>query len=146
MKSDDIRIREYLDTDYDMIVKLWTLIHLTRSNGTIESAEELHTTLQYNPTTFLVVELAGKIIGSVIGTYDGRRGYIAKAGLYPEFQRKGIGSKVGRELITRMKARGVKEIMGFVNKDNQKVLAFYQKFGIQIKEDIIPVELNLRNI
>jgi ribosomal protein S18 acetylase RimI-like enzyme len=146
MKPLDFLIREYCDSDYDSIVTLWKNLHLTRSDGTIESAAELHETLKYNPTTFIVVESGGKLIGSVIGTYDGRRGYIAKVGLDIQFQRKGIGKRVGAELIRRMQARGVKQMMGFVNKDNRNVLAFYEKFGIKINEDVIPVELDLTKI
>ena len=142
----DCVIREYQASDYEQFVGLWKRLHLTRDDGTIESAEELQETAKYNPTTFLIVESHGKVIGSVIGSYDGRRGYIAKAGLLPEYQKQGIGKRVGIELIRRLKARGVKHIMGFVNKDNEKVLHFYEQFGAKKKEDIIPVEMDLTKL
>ena len=79
----------------------------------------------------------------VLGTYDGRRGFIARAGVDLAFQHQGIASQLGKALIARFQAMGVDQIMGFVDQSNLQVLDFYALFGAKPRTDLIPIILSL---
>ncbi|MBK5108784.1 MAG: GNAT family N-acetyltransferase [Anaerolineales bacterium] len=44
-----------------------------------------------DPDLFLVVEHRGKIIGTVMGGYDGRRGFVYQLAVQEDYRRQGIG-------------------------------------------------------
>jgi ribosomal protein S18 acetylase RimI-like enzyme len=96
-----------------------------------------------NPSTVLVAEVEGRLAGTIVGTFDGRKGFISRLGVDPAMHHQGIGSKVFMELLARFKALGIFRVMGFVTKKNQGVLDFYKKFGAEIMDDVILVSLKL---
>jgi ribosomal protein S18 acetylase RimI-like enzyme len=140
-----IRIRTYDDADYEEVAQLWRNVKLTFPDGTIESLEDMRIVRERNPTTVLVAELGGHVVGTIIGTFDGRRGFISRLGVDPTKQHHGIGSQLFTEIVKRFKALGIKRAAGFVTKKNQSVLEFYKKFGAKPMDDTIPVSLNLRD-
>ncbi len=138
-----IRIRTYEDSDYEAVANLWHSVGLTRKDGTVESIEELRIVKARNPSTVLVVEVDDRVAGTIIGTFDGRRGLISRFGVDPAMQHHGLGSMLFKGLINQFKSLGIMRLIGFVKKENQRVLAFYEKFGAEVMEDVIPVRLLL---
>jgi ribosomal protein S18 acetylase RimI-like enzyme len=137
------RIRLFQDSDYDAVAALWRSVKLTRQDGTVESIDELRTIKERNPSTVLVAEVENRVVGTIVGTFDGRRGFISRLGIDPGIQHHGLGSMLFKELITRFRSLGVSRVIGFVTKENAGVLDFYKKFGAEIMEDVIPVRLKL---
>lgn len=135
-------IREYMDDDYLKLIQLWQLVDLTRLETT-DSREEVIKWKHFNPKTFLVALDGDNLVASIIGTFDGRRGYVARFGVNPAYQHKGVGKKIAHELLSRFREMGVKKILGFVSETNKNILNFYSKFGAEVKQDIIPVGLNI---
>ena len=69
-----VTIREFAWDDYPAVVELWTAVF-----GGIKpeyTRPRLAGTLARNPGLFLVAEEAGAVVGTVLGTFDGRRGYL----------------------------------------------------------------------
>ncbi len=137
------RIRAYEDSDYETVARLWRSVKLTHQDGTVESIDELRIVKERNPSTVLVAEVDGHVVGTILGTFDGRRGFISRLGIDPSMQHLGLGSMLFKEVIYRFKALGITRVIGFVTRENQGVLAFYKKFGAEIMDDAIPVRLKL---
>jgi ribosomal protein S18 acetylase RimI-like enzyme len=137
------RIRVYEDSDYEAVARLWRSVKLTRQDGTVESIEELRVVKERNPSTVLVAEVDGRVIGTVVGTFDGRRGFISRLGIDLAMQHHGLGSMLFKELINRFEGLGISRVVGFVSKENQGVLDFYKRFGAETMDDVIPVRLKL---
>ncbi len=137
------RIRTYEDSDYEAVARLWRSVKLTRQDGTVESIEELRIVKERNPSTVLVAEVDSHVVGTILGTFDGRRGFISRLGIDPTLQHHGLGSMLFKEVINRFKALGISRVIGFVTRENQGVLAFYKKFGAEVMDDAIPVRLKL---
>ena len=73
----ELVIREFqIPSDYPQVIDLWKHagpgIHLRRS----DDQDEIDKKLQRDPDLFLLAELDGSIIGSVLGGFDGRRGMV----------------------------------------------------------------------
>ena len=76
MKSKEIIIREFAMDDYDQVVELWKEagIHY-RPNGR-ESRSHMAKELLGGQAIFLVAVAYRKVVGVVLGTHDGRKGWI----------------------------------------------------------------------
>ena len=78
---------------------------------------------------FIVATLRGAIVGSVMGAYDGRRGWVYHLAVAPERQRRGVGKALMDALEARMARIGVIKVNLQVRTDNAAVQAFYVGLG-----------------
>jgi len=72
-----MRLREFqLEQDYPAVISLWQTagpgIHVSPSDSPGEIAKKL----QRDPDLFLVAEADERIVGTVLGGFDGRRGLV----------------------------------------------------------------------
>jgi ribosomal protein S18 acetylase RimI-like enzyme len=128
-----IRDFRYPD-DYQAIYELWenagSGIHLRRS----DEPQEIEKKLQRDPDLFLVAEVEGKIVGSVIGGFDGRRGMMYHMAVAQSYRRCGIGTALMNLLEQRLKEKGCIRYYLLVAKDNAEAVRFYQEKGWEIMD------------
>ncbi len=123
-------LREFhFPDDYQQVIDLWQNagpgIHLRRSDAALELAKKL----QRDPHLFLVVELDGRIIGSVLGGFDGRRGMVYHLAVEVAHRNKGLGALLMGELEERMRAAGCLRSYLLVTRDNFDAIHFYENTG-----------------
>jgi ribosomal protein S18 acetylase RimI-like enzyme len=123
----DIRLREFRFTeDYTAARFLWenagSGIHVRQS----DEPEEIRKKLQRDPDLFLVAETGGKLIGTVIGGFDGRRGLIYHLAVEAAFRQQGIGGLLMDEIERRLKAKGCLKCYLMVADDNEDAMRFYE--------------------
>src|SRR5256886_13767071 len=103
-----MKIREFKIQDHTIVRTLWQVAGLILRPG--DELEDVKLKLQRDPDLFLVAEQDDTIVGSVIGGWDGRRGWIYQLAVKPDHQRKGIGLGRGRELEKRPAFIWAKEV------------------------------------
>jgi ribosomal protein S18 acetylase RimI-like enzyme len=117
--------------DYPAVYALWENagpgIHLRRS----DKPQEIEKKLQRDPDLFLVAELAGRIVGSVLGGFDGRRGMMYHLAVDPSYRQNGIGALLMDELERRLRDRGCIRYYLLVTQDNEAAIRFYESRGWQ---------------
>jgi len=115
--------------DYAAVIRLWESagpgIHVRRS----DQPEEIAKKLQRNPDLFLIAELDGQIIGSVLGGFDGRRGMMYHLAVAQGHRRQGIATQLVEELEGRLRAMGCIRYYLLVIKDNEEAMRFYESRG-----------------
>jgi ribosomal protein S18 acetylase RimI-like enzyme len=126
----EICLREFqYPEDYPAVRILWENagpgIHLRRS----DDPEEIRKKLQRDPDLFLVAEVDGKMAGSVLGSFDGRRGMVYHLAVADLFRRQGIGELLMDELERRLKAKGCIRCYLLVTAENENARQFYEKRG-----------------
>lgn len=72
----------------------------------------------------------------MLGSDDGRRGWINHLALHPDYQSQGLGRLLIETITTRLKAQGCEKINLLITGPNQKVIPFYQANGFGF-DDII---------
>jgi len=127
---DKLVLREFtFPSDYSQVISLWKNagpgIHLRRSDDRDEIAKKL----KRDPDLFIVAELNGLIIGSVLGGFDGRRGMVYHLAVEDSYRKKGIGTVLMNELENRMKQRGCIRSYLLVTRDNLDAIRFYENTG-----------------
>lgn len=115
--------------DFQAVLEIWSQagpgIHVRRS----DQPEEIEKKLQRDPDLFLLAELDGQPVGSVLGGFDGRRGMMYHLAVSPAHRRRGIGEALMTELEARLKAKGCLRYYLLVTQDNHDAIDFYVKRG-----------------
>jgi ribosomal protein S18 acetylase RimI-like enzyme len=128
----EVEIRQFqFPADYQPVYDLWSSIEKGVRVGRSDSAAEIEKKIARDPDLFLIAECENKIIGSVIGGYDGRRGLIYHLAVDSAFRGQGIGSRLMDEVETRLSAKGCLKCYLLVTNDNQEAEHYYQQRGWQ---------------
>ena len=136
--TSSIRIREFcFPADYKPVFELWQSIESGVHTGRSDTPAEIEKKLTRDPDLFLVAELDGSIIGSVIGGFDGRRGLIYHLAVAAPLRGMGIGSHLMAEVESRLRAKGCLKCYLLVTHDNSEVGHYYQGHGWQHMHDIL---------
>jgi ribosomal protein S18 acetylase RimI-like enzyme len=85
---------------------------------------------------FLVAEVDGNLAGTVMGGYDGHRGWIYSVAVDAKYRRRGIATALIRRLEADLIARGCMKINLQVRTSNAAVIAFYETLGYKVEEII----------
>jgi ribosomal protein S18 acetylase RimI-like enzyme len=126
----EARTREFhFPDDYPAARLLWENagpgIQLRRS----DDPEEIQKKLQRDPDLFLVADIEGKMIGTVMGGFDGRRGMVYHLAVAETYRNQGIGKLLMDELENRLRAKGCIRCYLLVTIENESAMRFYEELG-----------------
>lgn len=127
-----MNFRNFTLDDFDFVIDLWIRAGLKISSS--DTMEGLKNKIRRDPDLFFILEDSSRIIGVVMGSYDGRRGWINHLAVDPKYQGKSIGQKMMSELELRFKKIGCEKVNLLIEMDNQKVQEFYKKQGYKQDE------------
>ncbi len=131
------QIREFhFPEDYNSILHLWQSIEKGVHVGRSDTPAEIEKKIGRDPDLFLVAELDGDIIGSVIGGFDGRRGLIYHLAVAAAIRGMGIGSRLMAEVESRLRAKGCLKCYLLVTVDNSEVEDYYLHRGWQQMDQV----------
>ena len=85
--------------------------------------------LERNSGLSLVAEVAGRIIGGILGGHDGRFGSIHHLVVLPEYRQQGIGRALIKRCLNQIKSQGIEKCHVFINRDNEQGLDFWITSG-----------------
>jgi uncharacterized protein len=77
----------------------------------------------------LVNEDGGQITGTVLGSYDGLRGWVRRLATRPDRRGRGIAAGLLAELERRLRALGCPKVNLLIEPDNAAVASFYTRLG-----------------
>ncbi len=77
-----------------------------------------------------------EVIGTVMGGYDGHRGWLYSVAVHPAHRREGLGAKLVRHAENALIARGCMKINLQIISANASVAAFYEALGYSIEPRI----------
>ena len=69
------------------------------------------------------------LVGSALGGWDGRRGWIYHVATSPAEQRTGLATKLVRQIEERLRALGCRKVNAMVVDDNKGGAAFWEALG-----------------
>lgn len=129
------KIRSFKIDDYKSVRGLWERSGLEIRPG--DGKAEVRTKTTRDPELFLVAEEDDRIVGTVMGAWDGRRGWLYHLGVLPEYQRTGLATALVAEAEKRMKAKGVIKVNAHVIKTNAHSRAFFEKAGYTADKSLV---------
>ena len=127
-----MKIRTFKETDTEGVVSLWEQCSLTVPWN--DPRKDIKRKLDVQPELFLVCEDDTRIIGSVMGGYDGHRGWLYYLAVHPDWWQQKIGTLLVKEIEGRITEYGCPKINLMVRTGNRKVLEFYRTLGYEVDE------------
>jgi len=137
-----LRIRKFRLSDYEEVVNLWKKTGLVLRPG--DDLEGVGLKLKRDPDLFLIAEKDHKIVGAVMGAWDGRRGWINHLAVSPNFQRLGVARSLLVEVEKRLANKGALKVNAQVYKRNKVSLDFFEALGYEVHADLLMVGKTLR--
>jgi ribosomal protein S18 acetylase RimI-like enzyme len=125
-------IREFEWSDYDAVAAVWAA-----AGRAVVSRAELAAKLVRDPELFLVAVAGSEAAGVVLGTYDGRRGWVLRLAVHPAQRRRGIARRLVAELERRLQELGCPRVNLLVMPDNTAGLRFWQELGYLPMPDVL---------
>lgn len=130
-----MEIRVFQQQEIEEVITLWERCDLLRPWNDPEL--DIERKLQYDADLFLVAVVAGEIVGSVMGGYDGHRGAAYYLAVHPDYRGRGFANALMNRLEKKLIARGCPKINLQVRDDNDIVLGFYEKLDYEINDVMV---------
>ena len=126
-------IRDCRLEDVEAVLLLWR--HADATPGVTDTAEDLQRVISGSPAQVLVAEVEGRLVGSIIGTFDGWRGNIYRLAVHPAHRRRGIARALVAEVEGRLVREGAKRITALVEKDHSWAVHFWEavEYGVDTR-------------
>ena len=127
-----MKIRAFSLVDEASIIDLWRRCDLVRPWN--DPHKDIRRKLTCQPELFLVGEISGELVASVMAGFDGHRGWVNYLAVSPEHRNTGLGRKLMCYVEDALKARGCPKLSLQVRTTNQSVLEFYRRIGYATDE------------
>jgi ribosomal protein S18 acetylase RimI-like enzyme len=137
-----MQMRSFEAKDQECVVKLWRECDLIVPWN--DPYKDIQRKLKVDPDLFIVGEIAGVIVATVMGGYEGHRGWINYLAVSPAHQRKGYGRQLVAFVESQIKQKGCPKINLQVRQSNTDVIKFYEAIGYG-KDNVISLGKRLES-
>ena len=129
-------IREMTMEDYEQVYRLWKKIRGFGIRSIDDSREGVERFLKRNPTTSVVAEEDGRIVGSILCGHDGRRGCLYHVCVDETHRRRGIGKAMVVKAMEALKEEKINKVCLIAFTKNDIGNAFWNTIGWTEREDL----------
>ena len=126
--------RQYNEKDRKQVIDLWKTCNLIRPWN--DPNKDFDRKKGNGENLFIVLEYQNKIVGTVMGGYDGHRGVMNYLAVSPKFQRNGFGKILVKEVENKLKELGCPKVNLLVRSDNFEVRNFYESIDYKKQDDV----------
>lgn len=139
-----VHIRRMQPEDYEQAYDLWVHtpgMHLHSLNNTYGG---IAIVLASNPQScFVAVDRDNNVVGTALGTTDGRKGYLYHVAVAEKWSHHGIGTKLVNRVHEVFKAMGIVKIGILVVADNIEGQQFWKRRGWNTRPDVVYLDHDL---
>lgn len=127
-----MKIRAFSIADEAAVIELWRRCDLVRPWN--DPHKDIGRKLCTQPELFLVGEIAGQLVASIMAGFDGHRGWVNYLAVSLEHRNAGLGRTLMRYVEAALEARGCPKLNLQVRTTNHAVLDFYRRIGYATDE------------
>lgn len=138
-----MNIRAMTEEDYEQVHTLWLSISGFGIRSIDDSKEGVAKFLRRNPTTSVVAEENGKIVGCILCGHDGRRGCLYHVCVDKAYRKHGIGKAMVNFCIQALKEEGINKVSIIAFTTNEVGNKFWRKMGWEFREDLNYYDLTI---
>jgi ribosomal protein S18 acetylase RimI-like enzyme len=117
-------------SDFERIVALWQAAGLSHRPNGRDTREAFARQLASGLQTAIGVETeAGELVGVVLTTHDGRKGWINRLAVHPDYRRQGIARSLIAAAEARLREQGIEIFAAMVEPGNDESVALFATAG-----------------
>ena len=133
--NQDVTIRTMETGDYDQVARLWTEISGFAIRKLDDSREGIERFIRRNPTTSVVAELDGQIVGTILCGHDGRQACFYHVCVKKEYRMQGIGTRMAQAATQALMEEKINKAYLIAFKKNEAGNAFWKSVGWDFRDD-----------
>jgi ribosomal protein S18 acetylase RimI-like enzyme len=130
----EVEIRAFEEKYKGEVIRLWNECDLVVPQN--DPAKDIERKLKVDRDLFLLGFIDGKVVATVMGGYEGHRGWINYLAVKPTQQRKGYGQAMMNAVESLIEQKGCPKINLQVRNTNESVLKFYSAIGYEVGDVI----------
>ncbi len=140
MTADDgcgsVRLAPITEEDIKRVIELWREAGLPTKPGGRDTIENLTRQRGQAPDLFIGAFEGDRMIGVVMGSDDGRKGWINRLAVVPDRRRTGIAAMLLEECERALRGRGRQILCALIEDDNDVSKKMFEASGYR-REDVI---------
>ena len=136
MENNNFTLRVMEIEDYEKVYKLWMTIDGFGIRSIDDSKAGVSRFLKRNPTTSVVAEADGKIVGAILCGHDGRRGCFYHVCVDEEYRMRGIGKSMVVFAMEALQREQINKVSLIAFTQNDTGNAFWKEIGWTRREDL----------
>ena len=129
-------IRKFLIEDYEKVIGLWRGAGLPHKPHGRDCKSRIAREIKQSNAVFLVAEKDGKLVGTAFGTHDGRKGWINRVAVAPEYRRQGLAERLVRQVERHLRDMGIRITACLIEDWNKESMEFFERIGYRRHHDI----------
>jgi GNAT superfamily N-acetyltransferase len=129
-------VRKLSIGDYDDIIGLWAAAGLPFKPKGRDSREMMAKEMANPNSAFYGLFLGAKMIGVIIANFDGRRGWINRLAIDPDFRGQGLGGMLIAVSENFLKAAGAVVMCALIEEINYPSVSCFQNNGYSCEHNI----------
>jgi ribosomal protein S18 acetylase RimI-like enzyme len=133
-----LNIKPYHLDNQQAVINLWQACNLVVAWN--DPVKDIQRKMLVDPDLFLIGQLpgdpSGEIIATVMGGYEGHRGWINYLAVSPKHQRKGYARAMMQQVEVLILNKGCPKINLQVRGTNSEVIQFYQAIGYDVENAV----------
>ena len=131
----DVSIRDCRVDDIEQVLAIWAASGAGRTPT--DNVQDVQRAIAQPQLEFLVAEVDGRVVGTIMGGFDGWRGAISRLAVEASYRRRGIGQALLAAVEERFDRNGVSVVGALVEKDHPWAMAFWDSTDFGLDERFV---------
>ncbi len=124
-------------SDYDRIVALWQKSGLPFKPKGRDGKEAVQAQMETNPDFFIGAFEDSRLVGVVVASTDGRRGWINRLAVDSNCRRRGVAKTLIGEAEKTLRKRGVRIFCALIEVTNAGSMRLFRNCGYTVHGNIV---------
>lgn len=133
----ELRIRKLNVADYDHLILLWQICGLDYKPQGRDSKESMTRDFIREDTIIFGMFDGDDMIGSIVGTSDGRKGWINRLAIHPDYRGQRLARRLIEECETFLHNKGISVISALIEDINLPSMAAFKHAGYEGWDNIV---------
>lgn len=133
----DVDVRPFRPDDYDAVMALWQEGRLPVKPDGRDSRGAILAQVEQPCVIFLVAEQERRVVGTVLATHDGRKGWVNRLAVDSRLRKRGIGRRLVLEAERRFSDLGLRIFACLIEEGNAVSMDVFERLGYKKHPEII---------
>ena len=130
-----VSIRDCRVDDIEQVLSIWETSGAGRTPT--DNVQDVQRAIAQPQLEFLVAEVDGRVVGTIMGGFDGWRGAISRLAVEASYRRRGIGQALLTAVEERFDRNGVRVVGALVEKDHPWAMTFWDATDFDLDERFV---------